>query len=261
MASVIARSVSGRVYPWLMEIEALYEMAATNARSAERMCSQRGGESNGLPFQNYSGYPFYIDEYNRLAQLTAVEFPEASPLFPLVDLQGARNPGSIGGHMWKAYSELAAARLGALSAYLKTKLGTKQQEHEQIIDLITANLRASIYQDPGHEREVQDVLETIFRARSLNYRREKDTVPYSTKRYIPDFTFNAIGLAVEVKLCKDEKREKDMIDEIGADIVGYADRYDRIIFVIYDLGFIRDVPQFRADIEKQGKTHVLVLKK
>jgi len=244
-----------------METEALYEMAATVARSAERMCSQRGGESNGLPFQNYSGYPFYIDEYNRFAVLTVAAFPEAEELFPLVDLQGARNPGSVGGHMWKSYAELSAARLGALSAYLKTKLGTKEKEHEQIIDLVNANLRASIYQDPKREREVQDVLETIFRARTLDFRREKDTVPFSTKRYIPDFTFNAIGLAVEVKLCKDKDREKDMIDEIGADIIGYADRYDRIIFVIYDLGFIRDTAQFRADIEKKGNVHILIIKK
>lgn len=84
--------------------------------------------------------------------------------------------------MWKSYAELAAVRLNSLASYLQSKLGTKQQEHEQIIDLITANLRPAIYDDPKHEREVQNVLETIFRARAL------DTVPYSTKRYIPDFT-------------------------------------------------------------------------
>ena len=244
-----------------MEIQALYEMAATVARGAERMCGQRGGESNGLPFQNYGGYPFYIDEYNRLASLTVAAFPEVEQLFLLVDLQGARNPGSVPGFLWKSYAELGATRLGSLSAYLKTKLGTREKEHEQIIDLITANLRASIYQDPKHERDVQDVLETIFRARTLDFRREKDTVPFSTKRYIPDFTFNALSLAVEVKFCKDKDREKEMIDEIGADIIGYSDRYDRMIFVIYDLGFIRDTAQFCADIQRQGNVHVLIIKK
>jgi hypothetical protein len=96
--------------------------------------------------------------------------------------------------MWKSYAELAAVRLNSLASYLQSKLGIKQQEHEQIIDLINANLRASIYHDPRNEREVQDVLETIFRARTLDFRREQDTVPYSTKRYIPDFTFNRISL-------------------------------------------------------------------
>ncbi|MEY9860561.1 hypothetical protein ABH935_006198 [Catenulispora sp. GAS73] len=105
------------------------------------------------------------------------------------------------------------------------------------------------------------MLETIFRAKALDYLREKDTVPYSTKRYIPDFTFNRLGLAVEVKYCKDDKREKELIGEINDDIIGYAGRYDRTGFVIYDLGFIRDVRQFCGDIEKNPNIHVLIVKK
>lgn len=49
-----------------MDFETLHNMVANAARNAERMCSQEGGSGNGLPFQNYVGYPFYIDEYNRL---------------------------------------------------------------------------------------------------------------------------------------------------------------------------------------------------
>jgi hypothetical protein len=64
------------------------------------------------------------------------------------------------------------------------------------------------------------------------------TVPYSTKRYIPDFTFDSLGLAVEIKLCNRPGREKEIIDEINSDIVGYQSSYERILFVIYDLGFI-----------------------
>ena len=108
---------------------------------------------------------------------------------------------------------------------------------------------------------MQDVLETIFRARALDFRREQDSVPYSTKRYIPDFTFNRIGLAVEVKLCKGQHREKEMIEEINSDIIGYGGRYDRCLFVIYDLGHIRDVAQFSRDIEQNPNVHVLIIKK
>lgn len=115
--------------------------------------------------------------------------------------------------------------------------------------------------DPKHEREVQNALETIFRARALDFRREQETVPYSTKRYIPDFTFDRIGLAVEVKLCKDKDREKVMIDEINADITGYGGKYDRCVFVVYDLGFIRDVARFPEDIEANPNVHVLIVKK
>jgi hypothetical protein len=51
-------------YAWTVDIEALYEMTASAARNAERMCGQEGGTGTGLPFQSYAGYPFYVDEYN-----------------------------------------------------------------------------------------------------------------------------------------------------------------------------------------------------
>jgi hypothetical protein len=40
-----------------------------------------------------------------------------------------------------------------------------------------------------------------------------------------------------------------MIDEINADIIGYQSKYERILFVIYDLGFIRDVALYCSSIE------------
>jgi hypothetical protein len=248
-------------YTRSMDFETLYNMAANAARNAERMCSQAGGSGNGLPFQNYAGYPFYIDEYNRLLISTAQADPGVTTYFQTIDLGKQRNPLDVSGPMWKSYAELAAVRLNSLSSYLQSKVGTKRQEHEQIIDLIDANLRRSIYHDPVHEREVQDVLETIFNARALDFRREKDTVPYATKRYIPDFTFNRIGLAVEIKLCKDKNREKEMIAEINDDIIGYSGRYDRCLFVIYDLGFIRDTAQFSGDIEGNPNVNVIIIKK
>jgi len=104
-------------------------------------------------------------------------------------------------------------------------------------------------------------VETIFRVRGLDYRREAQTVSYSTKRYIPDFTFDSLGLAVEIKLCNRDGREKEMIDEINADIIGYQSNYERILFAIYDLGFIRDVTLFRSSIELQAGVRVTVIKK
>jgi hypothetical protein len=244
-----------------MDFQTLYNMTASAARNAERMCSQEGGSGTGLPFQNYAGYPFYIDKYNQLLALAADADPDILNYFQQIDLGERRNPASAGGFMWKSYAELAALQLNSLASYLQSKLGLKQQEHEQIIDLVRANLRPAIYDDPKHEREVQNALETIFRARALDFRREQQTVPYSTKRYIPDFTFDRIGLAVEVKLCKDKDREKTIIDEINSDIIGYGGRYDRSLFVIYDLGFIRDVAKFSADIEANPNVHVLIIKK
>ena len=52
-----------------------------------------------------------------------------------------------------------------------------------------------------------------------------------------------------------------MIEEINGDIIGYGGRYDCCLFVIYDLGFIRDTAQFSRDIEENPNVHVLTVKK
>jgi len=234
-----------------MDFETLYNMADSAARSAERMCSQK----------SYGGYPFYTEEYNRLLKFTAEADPAVTEYFRFIDLREDRDPEVVLPTTWPSYAEQAAGSLNSLTSYLQSKLGKKQQEYEQIIDLIRANLRPAIYEDPAHEREVQNALETIFRARNLDFRREQAMVPYSTKRYIPDFTFDRIGLAVEVKLCKDKDRPKLIIDEINADIVGYGGQYGRCVFVIYDLGCIRDEAQFSGDIEANPNVHVVIIKK
>lgn len=242
-----------------MEVEALFEMTSAAARNAERNCTPSGSEAF---WEAYGGYPAYVGEYNRLVPMVWEMFgEEAKQLFPPLELGKQINPADTIGAMWKTHAEFAAARLSALAAYLKSKQGTKSREYDEIASVIDDNLRAAMYSDPESERQVQDVIETIFRVRGLDYRREQHVVPYSTKRYVPDFTFDSLGMAVEVKLCNRAGREKEMIDEINADIVGYQGSYDRVLFVIYDLGFIRDVAKFRSSIELQVGVRVMVVKK
>jgi REase_DpnII-MboI len=163
--------------------------------------------------------------------------------------------------MWRTYADLAAARLSALAAYLQNKVTAPEREADSVLDLVAANLRPAMFADPSSERDVQDKLEVIFRARSHNFRREKVSIPYSSKYYVPDFTFDDLDLAVEVKLCKSDTKEKSLIDEINADILAYQTKYRRAIFVVYDLGFIRDVPAFKSGIESRAGVYVLVVKK
>ena len=243
----------------MVDVDTLYEMASAAARNAERNCIPSGSPG---PFDSYGGYPAYVNEYNRLGPLVWQLFgAEAQGLFPQLNLGSQINPADTIGAMWKTHAESAAARLSALAAYLKTKQGTKTRENDEIVTLLQDNLRPAMFSDPENERQVQDLVETIFRVRGLDFRREMHTVPYSTKRYIPDFTFDALGLAVEIKLSNRASREKEMIDEINADIVGYQPSYEHVLFVIYDLGFIRDVAAFRSSIELQVGVRVIVIKK
>lgn len=244
-----------------MELETIYNMAASAARGAEQMCGHDGGSESECSYRSLGGYPYYLNQHNRLLVLAAKIDPAITECVEPVDLGKVPDPRGLTPGMWGIYAQQAVLQLNLLAAYLQSKLGKAQQEYEKIIDLIDLNLRAAIYDDPKHEREVQNTLETIFRARVLDFRREQETVPYSSKRYIPDFTFDRLGLAVEVKLSKDKDREKEMIGEINDDIIGYAGKYDRCVFVVYDLGFIRDVARFSEDIEKNPGAHVLIVKK
>ena len=109
--------------------------------------------------------------------------------------------------------------------------------------------------------DVQDAMEIIFNAKGLDYRREKVTIEYSSKVFVPDFTFESLNLAVEAKLCNSASKEKRIIDEFNADIPAYQTRYTRLTFVVYDLGFIRDVDRFKTSIECNPGVRVLVIKR
>jgi hypothetical protein len=238
-----------------MDTETLYMMAKAAARNAERACEVAGRNTGTI--YGYSGYLAYIEEYNRLVPLVVEQFgEEAWNYFQLIKVPKGRS-----GIEFVAYSELAAARLNTLASYLQAKLGATDRQVQAMLDLIDANLRSATFQDPEREVDVQNTLEVIFRARGLDFRREKISIDYSSKKYIPDFTFESTDLALEVKLCNTEGKEKAIIDEINADIPAYQTRYRYIIFVVYDLGYIRDVGQFRSGIESNPDVYVTVVKK
>ena len=67
-----------------------------------------------------------------------------------------------------------------------------------------------------------------------------------------------LGLCVEVKLLREGKKSR-VIEEINADITAYKKKYNRQLFVVYDLGVIRDELEFRRDIENTGEGIKVVL--
>ena len=54
---------------------------------------------------------------------------------------------------------------------------------------------------------------------------------------------------LEIKLTKDRSRQEKLVDEINADIVAFATGYNSIIFLVYDLGTIRNEIEFKQDLE------------
>jgi len=128
-------------------------------------------------------------------------------------------------------------------------------------EFLFKNLRKSIRNRPLNEKEVQEIVEIMLISKGYVFEREKVRINYSSKEFIPDFTFEDLDAVLEVKLCKTDKKEKDIIDEINADIPAYSSRYRNITFLVYDLGIIRDSDLFIRDIEKNNpRIKVLIIK-
>ncbi len=129
----------------------------------------------------------------------------------------------------------------------------------QIINLAEHKLRKIIRQKPAKEKEVQDAFESLLIASDVEYSREVDHIEYSSKAYIPDFVIAKLDLAVEMKLCR-EGAEKELIAQVNDDILAYQTKYGNLFFVVYDLGFIRDVERFTGSFEQHKNVVVKIVK-
>ncbi len=63
-----------------------------------------------------------------------------------------------------------------------------------------------------------------------------------------------------MKLCNRPEREKEIIAEINDDILAYSSRFGNLLFVVYDLGFIRDIDRFASTFEQHEGVLVRVVK-
>lgn len=137
-------------------------------------------------------------------------------------------------------------------------------EFENFANFVSARFRSAVFEQPKNEKEVQNTFETLLIGRGMNkgtdFDRESGKIEYSSKEYIPDFVINTPKMAVEIKLIKDAKEQSRIIEQISADITAYSKEYERIMFLVYDLGCIQNEIQFRSDIEKSGNIRVIVVK-
>lgn len=69
-----------------------------------------------------------------------------------------------------------------------------------------------------------------------------------------------LPLALELKLISRANRVKEAVDEINADIAAYSKAYRSLLFLVYDLGFIRDEIEFRKDLERTTNVSVIIVK-
>jgi hypothetical protein len=120
----------------------------------------------------------------------------------------------------------------------------------EVLSAIRRALRPAFRKQPQAECEVQNQVEVILRAQAVRFERESQ-IEHATKKVKPDFVLPALDTAIEVKLCKSTEREKDVIEEIGADIVAYRKRYPTIIFIVYDVATIADKERFKEGFKDE----------
>jgi hypothetical protein len=211
----------------------------------------------------YAGYKTFIRKYNQLVasvkQLVAVD-----PVVDVFDIEKIPGSGDTVPLQQKEFFEMAYTCLSILKAFLENKLDLKTDEISNLKNFLLVNLRRAVFETPEKELAIQDVVEQLLIGRSLSkgldYDRETGRVKISIKETVPDFIFPRLGLALEIKLSKDKAKSKALVDEINADIMAYRKNYSYLLFLVYDLGSIRDELEFKKDLESTEKVELIIVK-
>lgn len=211
----------------------------------------------------YASFKTFMRKYNLLAQ-------QAAPLIQNVEMLDVFNLDKIKGsadYTWpeqKALFDNAYANVVMLRSLLEVAVGYAEDETQKLKDFLQANLRRAVYVVPEKEVEIQNSIETLLTgrgmAKGIDYDRETGRVKTSGKESVPDFIFDNLKLCLEVKLSKSKDDLRSIVDEINADIRSYGTKYERQIYVVYDIGFIRDEAEFKKDIESAPGVSVVIVK-
>lgn len=150
-----------------------------------------------------------------------------------------------------------------LYSSLEGSIDLADDEFDDLENFIGSRLRAVIFDRPQREVEVQNAIGSLLLGRGWNkgidHDRETGKLEFSGKEYIPDLIVPKLQLCIEVKLLR-EDRKSQIIEEISADITAYSKQYERLRFVVYDLGTIQNEEEFKRDIENVGNVKVVIVK-
>lgn len=246
--------------------EELYELKTliSQAKAVEKTMVEVLEQSNGSSYRFISCMS-YVRMYQTLADASA-KFIPLNALVGKFDINNLPNPYHLIGSQLEEWFQTSLASIRILISLLEANFDYTDNEYNKIDNLINSKLRALIMDKPAYEKDIQDNIERLFISsgmyKGIDYDRETGKFNFSGREYIPDFIIPKINCCMEVKLIKEKNHLKKMIEEINADITAYSKKYERIMFVVYDLGCIRDVDEFKRDIEtsKEKEIKVFVIK-
>lgn len=219
--------------------------------------------SDGDSVWKYGGYKIFMRKYNDLAHAVA-KVVRVDAIIDTYDIDRVPGGGDTIAFQQKELFDSVFTNLSILKSFLESKVGIKTDRIQSLKDFFQANLRRALFSEPEREVEVQNVVEQLLIGRSMvkgvDYDRETGRVKVSIKEVIPDFILPKLGMAIEVKLTKDKSKSKVIVDEINADIMSYGKEYAAILFIVYDIGSIRDEVEFKQDLELTDGVSVIVVK-
>lgn len=222
---------------------------------------QHSASPNGI--NNWVAYKQFAIKYTQLVELVEKEI-ELPPFIDLFDVENMPSSDHLLPSKQKEIYESIIMELSLLRGVLETNIGVVDDEVRALRDFLQSRLRSAVFKEPEEEEDVQNVVEQLLIGRGMrkgiDYDREVGRVKISVKEVVPDFIMPMLSLALEVKLIKTAQRVRRVVDEINADIASYSKGYDQLLFVVYDLGHIRDEMEFRQDLESKLRVAVLVVK-
>jgi len=211
----------------------------------------------------YGGYKQFARKYNQIVAEIYKNVP-LPPIIDMYDLSAIPDGGNTLAFQQKEIFESVYANLYILKGVLESKIGIVEDEIAALRDFLQTRLRSAVFSPPNNERDIQNAVEQLLIGRGLrkgeDYDRETGRVKVSSKEVVPDFILMKLGLAIEIKLVPRRERIGMVIDEINADIVAYSRKYRSLLFVIYDMGHIRDETEFRRDLEHSPNVSVVIVK-
>lgn len=209
----------------------------------------------------YVSYGSFARQYNKIVKM--VENRTDIPCIDVFNLGEIPSPTSALISQHKVYFDAVYVQVLSLQALLANKIGRRTGGMSDIENFIRARLRAAVHTEPACEKDIQDVIDTLFIGRDMqkdvDYGRETGAVNVSLKKAIPDFVVHRLSLAIEVKFIKEPKRIGQVIEEMSADVTQYAVRYSQIIFVVYDMGHIQDERQFCQGLVGRANASVRIV--
>ena len=200
-------------------------------------------DSSTLVTGRYASFKTYAEEYGYLAREVCKALELSNERISCYDTQKMKGWADTFWPQQKEIIDSLVVYTDTLIAFLEREIDFINDEYSNLENFIKNKLRSIIFTPPENEKEVQNAIETLFVGKGWNkgidYDRETGKFLFSGKEYIPDFIVPKLNLCIEVKLLKDGRKSR-IIEEINADITAYNKIYKRQLFVVYDLGVVRD---------------------